>query len=130
MLKEKTVFDTLKELNFKPLSDFSPKQQKLLFHYLPEDNELVIYAKVVEQLIEFSDNTNHPLWKTHFCIASFVVFKNNVLFDKFVAPLKIFRVRNAYESDTVSDIFENLLSELDLLDDYISEEEQDYGYEA
>lgn len=130
MQNKNNIFDFLKSLNFKSLNDFTPKQQKLLFHYLPDNLDLVVYAKVIEQSVEFSDNNNSPLWKTNICFASFVIIRDGILFDKFVAPLKVFRVRNFYENDMILDIMENLLTELDLFDEFIASKEEENIYDA
>ena len=126
---------TLKELldkyHFRPITDFPLTKQKLFFNFVPDDPELVIYTKYEEQLIEFSnDDSKELLWATRLSIVSFVILKNGILFDKFIAPLKMFRIRNEYELQAFRELAEHLSTEIADFDQFIEErEDEEYEFE-
>lgn len=120
------LIDKLTSLEFKPLTDFSLSWQKRFISLLNnKDENIIVYAKVEEQLIEFSDNSNNPLWKTKLSLVSFVILGTDYsLIDKFVAPSYPFRIRNSYEADSLMDLYEKLGVELGELDGFIPEQEE------
>ena len=126
--------EALNNFKFQLLTDFTPKRQKYLLTCLnlPSNCDLTIYAKVVEQLIEFSDGENNPLYSTTIRFASFVLLTpNGAIFDKFVCPITIFRIRNGYEQQTITEIIGDLSSELEVLDAFIIQNEtEDNCHEA
>ena len=118
--------ECLSNFNFKLLTEFTPKQQKHLSSCLnlPPNCNLTVYTKVVEQMIEFSNDNNEKLYSTVLRFASFVILSpNGAIFDKFISPITIYRIRNAYEEQTVIDIIDDLFDELETLDTFLPETE-------
>ena len=126
------LVDRLISLQFKPLTDFSLSWQKRFISLLNnKDENIIVYAKVEEQLIEFSDNNNKPLWKTKLSLVSFVILDTSYsLVDKFITPSYPFRIRNSYEADSLMDLYEKVGIELSELDEFIPEREEEIIYES
>lgn len=121
----------LKQLNYKSLRDLSPTQQKHLKKYFPPELTETVYAKVVEQQIDFSDNNNEPLWTTTICFASIVFLDNDSnIFDKFIIDLKPLFIRNSYEVRAINEIINDLVSDQDKFDQFIPDLEEDIIYDA
>ena len=131
----KTLTETLKEIDFKPITDFSSMQQKQLFSTLHlnlnEQKNIIIYAKITERIIEFSDNDNIRLWTTKLSLTSFVILNDKYeLYDKFIVPTYPFRIRNQYETTELNNIYETLETELQQFDQFIPETEEQNIYEC
>ncbi len=98
--------------NYKKIKDL-PKFVAKLIPDIP--NTVTPYAKIMQQTIDFTDFNDIRIYST---VISFVCFKivdneTGDIVDKFIVPAHPFRVRTRYELESINEIINSFLSELE-----------------
>jgi len=94
---------------------------------LSNNPNLQVYIKTYEQVIEFQDMLDLPLWRTKLLLSAIVIFENEQLLDKFIIPTTPFRVRNIQEINDLNDMYESLLSDLSQFEQETEEYNNNYA---
>ena len=119
----------LNKLHFHNFNDLPPSDQKRFDMLLKLSNNpnLQVYIKTYEQVIEFQDMLDLPLWRTKLLLSAIVIFENEQLLDKFIIPTTPFRVRNIQEINDLNDMYESLLSDLSQFEQETEEYNNNYA---
>ena len=100
---------------YRDINEFPEFDRKHLLYFLRDKSLLLqnkkIYARIIDNKIDFCDLDNVLLWKTTITVFCYIIYnEDGTLFDKFCVP-QPFYVRSEYEISALQEVLEEMVEE-------------------